>query len=107
MTSQMTITDPMTGQQCSGTIDRTVRSVDAVGEPGAELRQVTIETDDEIELTIAVFWYETGTYFTTIDWQGQQPQEWDEIADYRWIDADGGDAIMFDGLPVKGFAQSR
>ena len=36
---------------------------------------------------------------TTTDWQGLQPQNAAEIAEYRWMDGRGNDAIMVDGLP--------
>lgn len=40
-----------------------------------------------------------GVQFTPADWQGEQPMDTDEIADCRWVDAYGRDAIMMDGLP--------
>lgn len=40
-----------------------------------------------------------GVQFTTTDWQGAQPESVQEIAEYKWMDAAGRDAIVFDGLP--------
>lgn len=40
-----------------------------------------------------------GVQFTKDDWQGAQPMSRDEIADHRWVDPNGCDAIMMDGLP--------
>lgn len=40
-----------------------------------------------------------GIVFTPADWQGSQPADASEIADCRWMDARGADAIMLDGLP--------
>ena len=40
-----------------------------------------------------------GIQFTTVDRQGPQPTEPDEINEFCWVDAAGHDAIMLDGLP--------
>ncbi len=45
----------------------------------------------------------TGIAFTPCDWQASPPDmdDDDDIASTRWADADGHEAIMMDGLPVK------
>lgn len=40
------------------------------------------------------------TQFTVTDWQSYwQPMTAAEIADYKWMDVNGNDAVMIDGLP--------
>ena len=42
-----------------------------------------------------------GVMFTVSDWQSaDQPKCYEDIANYRWIDASGKDALMADGLPM-------
>lgn len=48
---------------------------------------------------MAVILTDDGVQFTTDDWQGLQPQGADDIPEFRWVDACGAPAIMFDGLP--------
>lgn len=97
MSNQMTIRDATTGEMITAYIDHRITSVDAIGEPGAELRFVEFEAAG-VDWQIAVFWYEDGTTFST-DWQGQQPESWDDIQNYSWWDGYGRPAIMLDGMP--------
>ena len=42
----------------------------------------------------------SNTQFTVTDWQSPyQPMTAAEIADYKWMDVNGNDAVMIDGLP--------
>jgi len=50
-----------------------------------------------------VAYVETGIAFTPFDWQARQPDmdsDYD-IATTRWVDEDGNEAGMMDGLPVR------
>lgn len=47
-----------------------------------------------------VHYWHTNRTFTTADWQGQQPQDFDDIPQYNWVDDDGNDAMIFQGLPT-------
>jgi len=50
---------------------------------------------------VAAVRYADGTTFTVGDWDGIQPDMTDDsdILDAWWVDADGRDAIMLNGLP--------
>lgn len=50
---------------------------------------------------VAVIAYPDGAQFTPSDWQGEQPQDAGDIARWRWVDEDGRDAVMFEGMPRK------
>jgi hypothetical protein len=51
------------------------------------------------------YWHANRT-FTTADWQGQQPEELETIRDYNWVDDDGNDAMILDGLPTLQLGRS-
>lgn len=59
------------------------------------LQHVVIdETGDVVAVLIS-----DDIVFTTTDWQGAQPVSAEEIADFKWMDSRGVDAIMLNGLP--------
>ena len=84
------IRDPLTGDMYACKIMRS-EQIDGYG----TLYHLYIGvTGDIVALIIA-----GCDILTTVDWQGLQPQNATEIAEYRWMDGRGNDAIMVDGLP--------
>lgn len=75
----------------------------------AQLRRIRIIGDAQVGLgyiattvgEVAAIRYADGTTFTSGDWDWSQPDMTDDgdIADAWWVDADGRDAVMLDGLP--------
>ena len=56
---------------------------------------VHAQTGDNFAVILA-----SGVQFTAADWQDpNQPMIAAEIADYKWMDVNGNDAVMIDGLP--------
>lgn len=93
----MKMIDSITGEEIEGTF-----------EDKKELDEQTsfgiFTADDDGELAgysmAYVVYHQSGIMFTTFDWQGTQPESVEEIPDYRWVDQDGNQAIILDGLPV-------
>jgi hypothetical protein len=50
---------------------------------------------------VAVVAYADGAQFTPADWQGQQPQDAEDVADWNWVDETGYEAAVMDGLPRR------
>ncbi|QGG48961.1 hypothetical protein [Heliorestis convoluta] len=65
----------------------------------AEFLLVKFQTEDEDLFEIAVIRYDDGHYFTTPDWQGQQPKSPKEISKYKWVDINFTQTILLNGLP--------
>lgn len=52
---------------------------------------------------VAVVAYPSGEQFTPSDWQSEQPLLARQIEQWQWVDENGRDAVMMDGLPRKVF----
>ena len=57
---------------------------------------LTVGIDD---LEISIIKYGDNCIFTTDDWQSSQPDKKEDIGDYRWLDSNGVQAVLIDGLP--------
>ena len=54
----------------------------------------------------AIRYWTSGIEMVTYDWQASQPDMTDaeDIADWEWVDVDGFQVTMVDGMPVRFFA---
>ena len=77
------------------TIDTEIIRTEKIPDYGTLYLVHATETGDNFAVIIA-----SGVQFTAADWQDpNQPMIAAEIADYKWMDVNGNDAVMIDGLP--------
>lgn len=85
-----TLRDPFTG----GILACKIMRSEQIDGYGTMYHLYIDDTGDVIAMISA-----DGASFTPVDWQGLHPQTAAAIAEYRWMDGRGNDAIMLDGLP--------
>lgn len=84
------LADPLSGEALAASIIRS-ETIDGYG----VMQHLYINATGDIVAVINA----GGFVFTPSDWQGQQPQDVSEIAEYSWVDGLGRDAVMIDRLP--------